>query len=397
MFNAYLARMAFVFLLVIVIAPSVLAASDSPSQAVRYYAKLAGVISPMLEYTPRGEVTAQRAKTLNHYQVTYNQQGRIAEIRYFQGENRSNSSYFGTHKVTYHYGKDQHSRSYFDVNVSPSAMSRHYYQGGDVHKKRYTYSGNTRLLKIYNRKEERIAVGTGSYEFSAENIDASRFVQRQFKIDGSANVIFDYLPFEVAIITKDANGHLYQIINIDASSLKRAVNSKAGFAEMRLEFDEHGNELGWDFRDEHGNLANRPADLIDGGYAKWQYQFNWINRELGLYHSFTESYQKADGSVYCKTGGVCSVVTYRDQWGNFTGWEYLDKHGKLINNPDDGFAKLVIERDNLGYRQATKYLNADGKLRSPGVAEQRYKRGKDGEEIEISFDAKGKKILQAAR
>lgn len=377
---------------------SAASASTSPqdlptsNQSTRYFAKLAGVISPMLEYTPRGEVTEQQAKTINHYEVEYDQQGRLSQMRFFQGETPSSSAYFGAHQVSYAYAKDQHRRSYFDEKGQPAVMSRHYYRGGDVHEEIYHHSGNTTTLKLYNSQVERIAVGTGSYEFTAINIDNKRFIQRQFKQDGSANIIFDYLPFEVSMITKDGNDHLYQIINLDPDSLKRSMNTRAGFSEMRLNFDQYGNELGWDFRDLQGNLVNRPDTGVDGGYAVWQYQTNWINQKLGLFNSFTEIYRKADGSTYCKANGVCRVLTHRDNRGNYLGWEYLDERGKLIANPDDQYAKIVIERDKQGNRKAIKYFDAQGQLRRTGIAETRYQRDTQGNEIATNYDANGKSI-----
>jgi hypothetical protein len=362
------------------------------ANTIRYFAKLAGVISPMLEYTPRGEVNAQQAKTLNHYRVIYDEQGRFQEMRFYQGEKASSNSYFGAHRVTYKYDNNQHSRNYFDENDQPSIMWRHYYQGGDVHKEVYSRSGNTTELSIYNQFGEQIAVATDSYQFIAVSLDAKRFIQRQLKQDGSANIIFDYLPFEVSMITKDVNDHLYQIINLDPDTLKRSENAKAGFAEMRLNFDQYGNELGWGFRNEQGNLVNRPNAGVDGGYATWQYQMKWKNRALGLFNSFSEFYRKSDNTPFCKPSGVCSIVTYRDDWGNLLGWEYLDKNGELIVNPDDDYAKLLIERDSTGYRHSVKYFDANGLLRESGVAETRYHMDDNGKEIEIRFDAKGKKI-----
>ncbi|MDF2179370.1 hypothetical protein P2G88_14015 [Aliiglaciecola sp. CAU 1673] len=373
-----------------------LAALSMPSMAgndnIHYFAKLAGVITPLLEYRPRGEIDAEQAKALRHYRVTYDNQGRLTSMAFYQGDTPLSAAYYSAHEVRYSYHEQGHDRRYYDENGQPATMWRHYYQSQNVHHEAYRKSGNKVELTLYGLDGEPVSVGTGSAMFRAEYIAKDQFIQRQFKTDGSANIIFEYLPFEQSLITVDSNDHLYQIIYLDPQSLKRANHPTAGFAEMRLHFDEFGNELGWDFRDIGGQLANRASNITDGGYAQWQYKMTWQDRRLGQYTMFEESYQTADGKPFCKASGVCRVGTFKDELGNFTGWQFLNKNGELIVDPDAGFARIDIERDEHGRRLAISYFGDDNGLRKTGVAVSRFSYDEAGNAIETQFDHQGQPI-----
>lgn len=364
------------------------------TENVRYFAKLAGVISPLLEYNPRGEISEQRAKTINHYEVIFDNEQRIESIKYFQLGKPSSNAYFRAHEVRYSYSPALRTRSYFDTSGKPTTMWRHYYQSGDIHIESYQLDGNKTTLTMFDTHGMAVGAGTNSWKFTAEQIDDKKFVQRQFKKDGSANWIFDYLPFEVSLITKNENGHLYQIIHLDNKTLKRAEHETAGFAEMRLNFDKYGNEMGWEFRDVNGDLTNRGKEASDPGYAVWQYDMKWRDREIGSIYSYIEHYKKADGSRFCKPSGVCSTQTSQDERGNWLGLKYLDDNQQLIVNPDSNYAQVTFDVDKNGIRQAIKFFSDDGKLRKEGVAITRYYYHSDGSETRRNFDYQNKEIIE---
>lgn len=323
-----------------------------PQQAgadqLTYHANLAGVISPMLEYNPRATISADEARSLNHYRVMWDDDGRLLNIAYFEKDTASDGAYYSTHEVRYTYRPDGWSRRYFNAAGSPATMWRHYYQSNNVHHEKYTRNGDVISLELHGLDGTRVEVGTGSYLFTATHGRSEGFVQRQYLADGTPNVIFSYLPFKTSLITKNQNGFLHRIINLDNETLVVKTHADAGFAEMRLNFDHWGNELGWDFRDTSGELVNRAPTAEDPGYSQWRYYMTWKNRELGLFTGFTERLYRADNSLFCIDEVRCGMRIARDKEWRLKSVEYLDRNDKPVMDPTSGYATRVYHYSDKG-------------------------------------------------
>lgn len=344
---------------------STTSASHALAERLSYHANLAGVISPMLEYNPRAEITAEQALQLNHYRVSRDAEDRLIRIAYYVDNKPSDGAYFSTHEVRYSYQADGWTRTYYDASGAPTTMWRHYYASRNVHKEVYTRTGDMVSLSMFGLEGEPVTVGTGSHRFTANHAHPEGFVQRQYRDDGSPNVIFDYLPFETALVTKDKNGFLDRIIRLNDETLLPEAHENAGFAEMRLDFDEWGNELGWHFRDVNGNLVNRAETTIDPGYAKWSYNMTWHNLELGLFTGFTERLYRADNSLFCIENVRCGVRISRDNQWRLKSIEYLGKNGQLVMDPTEGIARREFQYPEGAERTSTTY-DADDNLIAEG-------------------------------
>ena len=50
---------------------------------LKHFANLTGIVSPYMDYQPRGEIDTTNTDHPSHYEVFYDTQNRISEIRYF--------------------------------------------------------------------------------------------------------------------------------------------------------------------------------------------------------------------------------------------------------------------------------------------------------------------------
>lgn len=361
---------------------------------IRYFAGVAGVISPLLEFSPKGALSAEKAKDLNHYVVRYDAQNRLSSLKYFKQSEASSDSYFYAHEVRYTYGEGRRTRSYFGTAGEPQAMSRHYYRSDNVQREEYILDGNKTTLHMYGLDGERVEAGTGTYVFEGEILEGRGLIQRLYRKDGSAGIIFNYLPFEVSLLTLDENGYIYQILNFDESTGAVIMHEAAGFAEMRIKFDEFGNELGWDIRDTAGNLVNRSKDMEDGGHAIWTYEFEWIDRSLGQYSGYIQRYFTADSVPFCKGGAVCAQKLQFNRRDNVTRIENWGPSDVLVLDPVEKVAKVEIEYDKQGRRLESRYYGADAKLRTVGVAVRRYSYDQHGAQVVLAYDHLENKVTE---
>jgi hypothetical protein len=359
---------------------------------VRYFTKMPGVISPLLEFSPQGEIDLKQSRNYNHYQVHYDTKNRLSSIKYFNGTTPSTDSYFYTHEVRYTYMTGKKIREYFGVKGEVMAMERHYYRSSNVHREEYELNGSSTKLHLYDINGVRVAAGTGTFVFEGELIEGKGLIQRLYRENGTPSIIFDYLPFEVALLTLDENGFIHRILNFD-EKLNKVIQHKAGgFAEMRIMFDQFGNELGWDFRDQAGNLVNRAADMVDGGHAKWTYEFQWTKREYGQYSSYIQRYFTADGEIFCKNKVICSEKYEFNSRENVILNEKRDRTEELVVDPDQGFAKFEIDYDEKGRRLIMRYYDASENLRKTQFATRKWSYKKDGTANEQSYNHLGVEI-----
>ncbi len=264
---------------------------ESKKHITKYYSNLAGIISPNLKYLGRGEISQEEAKTLKHYQFIYDGD-RLLKIQYFDKSQPNNNSYYGTHEVRYNYLDDKLIRSYYNAEGKMSTTYRHYYLGIAIHQEVFELDKNNNKISLVLKDSlnNQIESGIGSYSFKFEKIDDNTFLQRQFKKDGSPNVLTPYFPFYNSKISTTKKGLLYSITNVDTEG-NLTMNEEAGYASIVFDFDEYGNELGWSFKDTSNNLSNRKNYLnMDYGFAKVVYKFNWEKKSLGLHTGFEEAY-----------------------------------------------------------------------------------------------------------
>lgn len=323
---------------------------NSEEVQTKYFTKLTGIISPYMDYQPRGELFGKDTLMWSYYKVEYDTKNRMTRISYFMKNLRSDNSYFGTHEVRYNYSSGEIRRTYFDKSGKESSMWRHYYLGENIHEERFELDkfGNKERLILYDTSLQRVENGLGSFEYVWETIDQGTFIQRQFKKDGSPNVLTTYFPFEIARISKDDRGHLSRIENVDELGV-RIQQQEAGFADVVFDFDNYGNEISWKFYNALGEPVNRmPYGDIDYGYSQWIHTFNWIDPKLGLAEKFDEKYFDPNGNPVENNHGIHHIKYTIKPFGELGSIAFYDLNGGARIHPSYGFHKLVNTFDETG-------------------------------------------------
>lgn len=132
-----------------------------------YNSKLAGIISPNLEYMGRGKMSKDEAKSLRHYQFNYDRKGRLSSTQYFDKDQPIDHSYYGTHQVMYNRLENKVIRSYFNTKGLKATTYRHYYLGDNIHKESFQSDNNQNktLLILKDSLDNQIESGIGTYRF----------------------------------------------------------------------------------------------------------------------------------------------------------------------------------------------------------------------------------------
>ena len=329
---------------------------NAKQTSYQYYAMMAGVISPFLEYHPVIPLNENEIDNVNYYRVLKNDKDELQEIAYFENGIPSNNSYFKSHKVTYtRKNKNEYERKYFDIDNAPAFMWRHYYQGGDIHIERYTRSKDARTVILLDDKSTPIESGVGSHKLVATKVSAKQFLQTQFKLDGSATIFRTFMPNKASLISVDDLGFLDKVINVDPITFSPMHNKKSGFTTLKVNFDEFGVETGWDYLDSKGNLLNQPSGSDEEGIAKWAYFRQWENRDKGLFKKMWIQVYDQTGASTAHPNGAAAIRYTKDDKGRYIEAAFLDNTGQLYQSKTDGFARRVFDYNKDGERTIIKY------------------------------------------
>lgn len=370
---------------------ALLLAACSPAKQMsdtKYFSEISGVISPFLDYNLYGLLSADEAKKINHYRVKYDDQGRVSAIAHFNRDKPSSNAYFRAHEVRYTYDDTVKTRSYFDENGAPTRMWRHYYQSQNVHKEVYKQDGKQTILQMFGTEGDRVSVGTEAYEFRSDRLSDDRYIQTQFKEDGSSASLMPSFLFETVVISVDEHGFLDAVTNWDSEMAQPVDHPVHNYARMQLSFDSYGNEIGWEYRKASGAMHIDADDQ----YARIVYKKDFYDQAKGLYRSYTSLTYDDQGELNCPGTPVCSTMVTRSYAGDISGQKYLNAEGNLVNHPASGHAEVQIDLDDQGRRLEMRYLMADGQLKPEGLAVRKFIYGPDGDTTIISLDASGAEI-----
>ena len=334
------------------------------SVTTEYFAGMSGVISPFLEYHPVLPVSKDEAVTIGHYRVKKDRIGRLKEIAWFDKQVPSNNSYFVTHKVVYSYPETGgYSRHYIDADGKPAKMWRHYYQGGDIHEERYSRSGNQRFVSLYNTEGEKIESDIGAHHFTATLLDERRFLQTQENLSGAPVVFRKAMPFMSVIVSVDGDGFLDKVLNVDPETLQPTFDQTVGYAALKVNFDENGLELGWEYQDETGSLVNLPDNDDEAPGAAFTVWFKqWHNQRLNQWSQIWGRYYDKTGAVVTDKKGVYLLHYRKDHQNRIAEIAYYNANGGLHFVEADGFARKEFHYDNAQSQRVEKRFDADNRL-----------------------------------
>jgi len=330
--------------------------------STKYYASFTGIVSSYLDYAPRGEISIKTAANIAHYKVGYDKNGRILEISFFKGKIPSNDSYYRTHMVKCRYAKNKEIRTYFDKTGSKSNMWRHYYEGGNVHQEEFVLDdkGNKIELTFKDSLYSAVGNGTGTFLYKWKKIDYRSVIQEHYDKDGNATVYRNFFPFKIVRITTDENGYSKYVSNIDSNN-KIIFSKERGFATLEVFFDDYGNENGWGYLDEKGNLVNlnTPEEF---GTALWMFTEKYRDIKLGTVESRSEKYYDKNKKRLANNGGVYEVRYTLDEYANLKTISYYNLDGQKQNDTTSRFHRAELIYNDLKERVKVLKYDTENKL-----------------------------------
>ena len=404
----------------------------------QYFAVLPFRETPFAPLVGAHRITADEARTRNHFRFEYDSQGRPIRVAFMLGEhvrdlNDTANYYFFAPVVEIHYGPGTETRTFFDRNGNRVNAD------GDVFREEYLLDerGYRRALRFFDAEDKPSTNSwdVSRYEWTIQEDGA--VVEERYDPEGKPRELRPGVPFYRVRFRYGPAGWLAVMQNIgpDGEPKMNALNAAQdrleytadgdllswnvlddtgalssgngpGVARGILEKNEHGYDVseryenekgeavpsayGWSFDrtryDDFGNYAERANHTLDGstlllsderGYAGYRYEYDSSGLDRTLLAFFDEERQPVERKGY----GYEQIRFEYDGRGNRTRVRFENSNGVLVDRSDNGVAVIEHDYDAKGRRIETRHRNRLGELvsdRKTGVAIEKLEYGPHG-------------------
>ncbi len=276
------------------------------------------------EVKPSIPISAEEAKVINCYYVTFDAQHRMASVQYFLSGKPSNKGNYGAFELRRTYSKKGMQDSFY--NTEGTAITN----SSGVGRNKYYFNTDGFWVKkeFYNLDNKQVeSDGVASIELTRnKNHEVATWIRYNLKRD----TIPFYNKLKKTHIRFDSQGQLAFMQNRDSEG--NLENGEMGVAEVAYKYDEHGMLLSKEFRNENHHPIMHPTLK----YSRIEY------RDFNKY-GFSRRFYCIDENGYPMEMGV---IEYNENMSRKTK-TYFDRYGEAANCPF-GFSNAVYHYNDKG-------------------------------------------------
>lgn len=209
--------------------------------------------TPYLAYAGTDEISAEQAKSVEHYEFVTDAQSRVIEIRNFSSEGWHNHplTHLGAFRttITYQGGKEAH--RFYDKAGNRVRNLR------EVYEEIYSYdrTGFKTSLEFLDLRGQPMESNWHIARYAWEK-RGDRIIERRFDLKGGLAAMAPTFPFHISAFTFTADGHVDEHCNL--SDRLEIENSPMGIACYKDVFAASGNLLGLTYYGLDGKVVNAP-------------------------------------------------------------------------------------------------------------------------------------------
>lgn len=259
--------------------------------SVRYFRHIAlNHNSPYIPYAFVNEISAEQAKTVEHYEVVFDGSSRIAEIRNYSSEawHTHPLTHLGAFRTAISYDGEKAVRQFYDKDGKRVQNLRKVYK--EIAS--YDKDGFLRGLEFLDLQDRPMDSNWGVARYAWEK-KGDLIIERRYNVKGEFAPLAPSFQFHISGLKFDGNGRIESHCNLNdnlevANSVDsiacykdvyaadgnllgltyydkdgQVVNSQWKFAVVRLTYDKDGNAICEDMTDKNGMLVHRTIFAYD--------------------------------------------------------------------------------------------------------------------------------------
>jgi YD repeat-containing protein len=221
---------------------------------VRYFRHLAiNHNSPYASFEPLNEIDAGQAKGVEHYEVFYDAQGRVSEMRNYSSEAWRNHplTHMGSFRMTVSREGRREVRVFFDREGKRTHNLR------QVYKEIYGYDAKGALtsLEFYDLADKPMDSNWGVARYTWEK-KADMIIERRYNVKGELMPLAPTFAFHISGLKLDRDGRIVEHYNLNDKL--EIVDNADGIACYKDMLAANGALVNVSYYDQKGRLTNSP-------------------------------------------------------------------------------------------------------------------------------------------
>jgi hypothetical protein len=285
-------------------------------------------------------LTADQAKTINSYKITYDNSGRLLSVEFVRNNILLDySSELETAKITYEYTGNKQIKHFFNKNNEPVESS-----GVFAHEYTLDDTGNRTGLMFLGKDGAMLENRNKIHSYTWSMLPDSMVRELRYNLAGEEVVMNPFCPFYELRFTYNDKGFVTRMANYMADTLYNCTAENCGdigVSYFTFSPDQNGNVEKFEVFNVTGQMSNL--------YWGWSKRLGKYDEKGNL---LEEVYFDQDDEL---VGGKLVPVTQNvyDTHGALAEVKSMDKDRNLINSPEDGVAVTEYKYDEIGNRTET--------------------------------------------
>ena len=311
----------------------------------KYFRHLRFSESPFDQIAGLHAITAAEADDINHYKLTYDDEGRLSSVEYCRGDELLPGSETGAPKVTITYEGNLEIHHFF--NLEGESIERSGFFAAE-----YTLNedGVREGLRFLDKEGNAVENRNGVAWYEWKVLANGQLKENRFNMEGEETVLNEFCPFYELRFTYDDNGFVTNMANFQGDTMYNCTVENCGDIGVSY-FAFHYNDAGDLTEFSVSSLTGQLSNLY-WGWARFVNKYDEYGNpvERVMYDQDNEP-----------LGGMEVPVTQRvyDEHGSVIEIKFLDINRALINHPRSGIAISKYVYDEGGHPKDTLNFNAE--------------------------------------
>ena len=297
------------------------------------------------------ELTAEEAKTVNNYKLTFNENNQLASVEYNRNNVLLDYSSINAAKITYTYQGDKQVKRFFNTKNEPIKNG-----GASVFEYTLNAEGMRVAMRFLDENNAPVENRNKIHNYQWTKLPDGMIKELRYNLAGASVVMNEFCPFYELRFSYDEKGLVTRMANYQADSLYNCTAENCGdigVSYFKFDYNEAGDLLSFSVHNTAGQLSN-----LYWGYAKRL-------TEVDQHGYVVEMTQFDQDNEYLSGKNVPVTKSEFDEHGAVVKRISMDKDKNIINNPGNGIAMVVYKYDEQGQRIETLQYDKDNALVAP--------------------------------
>jgi hypothetical protein len=317
----------------------------SADSGIDYYRQLRFSETPYDPITGNHKITAEEARTVNHYRFSYDNESRLISVEYMRGNELLRGSSTDAARIRISYDGNKEIHHFFDHRGEPTKRAGVFtsvYELDD--------NGSRKGLQFLDKEGNPTENRNGIAWYEWQVLLTGQVKENRYNLYGKETVLNEFCPFYELRFSYDDNGWVTDMANYQGDTMYNCTVENCGdigVSFFAFEYNDVGDLTSFAVRSLTGQLSN-----LYWGWARFEnkYDQNGYIIERTMFDQDDEPLSGMEVPV---------TQTVYNEHGSVVERKNMDINRNLINHPNSGVSIVKYAYNESGYPSDTLRFDSD--------------------------------------